>query len=126
MEAALRQLQQELATTRDQMAAMATAHDSLRQAHESLRSATDLALQSKAAEIQASETKLQRLMFNQKFDLLDMKTLTPDTFKGKQSDSFKPWARKVKAFCNAKKSGFRKALEWAEVQQTEIRSESVV
>ena len=30
-----------------------------------------------------------------------------------------PWAV-YKAFCNAKKSGFRKALEWAEVQQSEI------
>ena len=40
-----------------------------------------------------------------------MKTLQPESFKGKQSEAFKPWARQVKAFCNAKKQGFRKALE---------------
>ena len=121
MEAAMQQLQQELATTRDQMSQMAVAHDSLRQAHEALRTATDTALQARAQEIAISEAKLQRLLLTQKFDLLDMKTLQPDTFHGKQNEAYKPWARKVKAFCNAKKSGFRKALEWAEHQQGEIR-----
>ena len=114
------QLQTELATTRTQMAQMAAEHDNLRQAREALRAATDTALQAKASEIASSEAKLKQLMSNQKFDLLDMKTLQPETFKGKQSEAFKPWARKVKAFCNAKKVGFRRALEWSEVQTMEI------
>ena len=108
MEAALAQLQGELAMTRQQMITMATSHDALRQQHERLRQASEAAFQAKAAEIASSERKLQNLMFNQKFDLLDMKTITPDEFKGKHSEAFKPWARKVKAFCNAKRSGFRK------------------
>lgn len=116
----MQQLQNELATTRGQMAQMAQQHDALRLAHESLRNATDTTLQARAAEIQASEAKLRQLLFNQKFDLLDMKTLQPEAFKGKQAEAFKPWARKVMAFCNAKKAGFRKALEWAATQTAEI------
>ena len=117
----MQQMQNELNTTRAQIARMATEHDSLRQAHEALRSATDLALQARTNEIATAEMKIRQLLFTQKFDLMDMKTLQPETFKGKQSEAFKPWARKVKAFCNAKKAGFRRALEWAETQQTEIQ-----
>ena len=120
MEAAMQQLQNELQTTRSQMQQMAGEHDNLRQAHEALRAATDTALQARAAEIANAEVKLQRLLLKEKFDLLDIKTMQPENFHGKQTETFKPWARKVKAFCNAKKAGFRKALEWAEAQETEI------
>ena len=120
MVVAMQQMQAELASNRDQMAQMAAAHDGLQQAHEALRQASEAAFQAKTAEIQASEAKLSRLAFNQKFDLIDMKTLQPETFKGKHNEAFKPWAKKVKAFCNAKKAGFRKALDWAETQAQEI------
>ena len=76
--------------------------------------ATPLKLQSdslfrqRAEEIKASEDKLSRLLFNQKFDLLDMKAMQPEMFKGRRNDAFKPWARKLKAYCNAKRQGFRK------------------
>ena len=69
IEQAMQQLQAELNTTREQLARMATSHDQLRAAHEALRLASDQAFQAKAAEIQASEDKLSRLLFNQKFDL---------------------------------------------------------
>ena len=121
IEQAMQQLQGELNTTRDQLARMADSHDQLRAAHEALRLASEQAFQMKAAEIQASEDKLSKLVFNQKFDLLDMKTLQPDTFKGRAQEAFKPLARKVKAFCNAKRQGFRKALDWAEAQPHAIQ-----
>ena len=70
VELALQQLQAELNTTREQLGRMATAHDQLRAAHDALRAASDQAFQQKAVEIQASEDKLGRLLFNQKFDLL--------------------------------------------------------
>ena len=120
MEQALLAMQQELATTRSQVQRMAQMHDLLRADHDNLRNVSDAALIAKTQEIRATEEKLQRLMFHQKFDLLDMKVMQPENFKGKQAESFKPWARKVKAFCNAKKQGFRKALEWSEKQTTEI------
>ena len=105
MEAVIQQLQNELATTRSQMTVMAGEHDNLKQAHEALRTATDVALQARTAEIAATEVKLRQLLLKEKFDLLDMKTLQPETFRGKQTEAFKPWARKVKGFCNAKKAG---------------------
>ena len=130
---AIAQLQNEVATTRDQLTRMAGAHDALQAnytalqtSHEALRQASQAAWTAKDAEIAATEQKLKQLLFTQKFDLLDMKTLQPEVFKGRQSDTFKPWARKVKAFCNAKKAGFRKALEWAELQQTEILDPSAM
>ena len=72
VELALQQLQAELGTTREQLGRMATAHDQLRDAHDALRAASDQAFQQKAAEIQASEDKLGKLLFTQKFDLLDL------------------------------------------------------
>ena len=36
------------------------------------------------------------------------------------TEAFKPWQKRMKAFCNSKRTGFRKALEWAEKQDTEI------
>mgnify|MGYP007020036232 CR=1 FL=1 len=59
---------------------------------------------------------MSKLMFTQKFDLLDLKTMQPEVFKGRRNDAFKPWARKLKSYSNAKRHGFRKALEWAEAQ----------
>ena len=119
---AVLQLQGELAQTRAQLQRFAQAHDELRTAHEALRQAAENANSVRMAEIQASENKLKQLLFNQKFDLLDMKTLQPEAFHGKQTEAFKPWARRVKAFCNAKRPGFRAALEQAEKKKEEIHS----
>ena len=104
------QILSELANTRAQLQQMASAHDALAAAHEALRSASELALNEKTAQIAETETKLGKPSFQQKFDLLDFKTLQPEIFKGRDHETFKPWARKVKAFCNAKQQGFRKAI----------------
>ena len=60
------------------------------------------------------------MLFKQQFDLLDSKELKPDHFRGRASETFKPWARKFEAFYNSKRSGFREALEWAETQAPEF------
>ena len=49
-----------------------------------------------------------------RFDLIDVETLSPTTFDGTQLDSFKPCAKRLKAYCRARKSGFRLALEASE------------
>ncbi len=36
--------------------------------------------------------------------LLNLKHFEPKTFTGKDSDDIKPWAKKMKAYCNAKKA----------------------
>ena len=46
------------------------------------------------------------MLFKQQFGLLDSKELKPDFFRGRASETFQPWARKFKAFCNCKCSGF--------------------
>ena len=120
MEQAMVQLQAEMAQARDQIARMASAHDGLQKAHLALRDESDALFKARQFEIEQSERKLEKLLFNQKFDLLDLKAMQPEVFKGRRAEAFKPWARKLKAYCNAKRGGFRKALEWAQQQTEEI------
>ena len=49
-----------------------------------------------------------------KFDLVDMKTMTPALFTGARSENFRVWAKRVKAYTNARLPGYRKALEEVE------------
>ena len=120
VEQAMIQLQSEFASQRQQMQLMAQQHGALQNAHLVLRAESDALFRQRQEEIAASEKKLNSLLFNQKFDLLDAKALQPDKYKGRRAEAFKPWARKLKAYCNAKRGGFRKALEGAEKQQQEI------
>ena len=46
-----------------------------------------------------------------RIDLIDTKTMSPDKFSGNRSENFKAWAKKIKAYCNAKLHGYRRALE---------------
>ena len=48
--------------------------------------------------------------------------MKPSVFKGERTEKWKPWARRIKAYCNAKQAGFKKAIEWAEKETTEITS----
>ena len=52
--------------------------------------------------------------------LVDMKTMSPTNFSGATNEMFKPWAKKVKAYVNAKKDGFRDALEWSEKSKVPV------
>ena len=45
-----------------------------------------------------------------RFELIDTKTMTPTKFSGMRTDHFKQWAKKLKAYTNAKVNGFREAL----------------
>ena len=46
--------------------------------------------------------------------MVDFKVSKPTDFYGRREESWKAWSRQFKTYCNAIKSGFRKALEWAE------------
>ena len=46
--------------------------------------------------------------------MMDLKVNKPDNFYGRREESWKAWSRQFKTYCNAIKSGFRRALEWAE------------
>ena len=56
-------------------------------------------------------------LFRQQFDLLDLKDMKPGGFNGRRTDNFKPWARKLKAYGNGKREGFRRALETMKVNE---------
>ena len=96
------------------------AHSALQVAHDQLRDDASRVLSERAEEIKQLERSIGSLLRKQNCDLLDIGTLKPTEFKGERSEKWRPWARKLKAYCNAKQSGFKRALEWAEAQTTEI------
>ena len=91
---ALVALQGELGQARQQVTTITQAYDALKAAHDTLNEAADRAIREKADQIQASEDRLKSLIFRQQFDLLDAKDLKPDTFKGRKTENFKPWAKR--------------------------------
>ena len=117
---AIMALQTEVAQLKTALQTGASAHDALQRAHEALNGAAQAALADKDNQIRAVEDRLRTLIFRQNFDLLDSKDLKPDVFKGLQTEAFKPWQKKFRAFCNSKRTGFRSALEWAERQPQPI------
>ena len=52
--------------------------------------------------------------------LIDMKAMNPKSFDGKVESPFKAWAKKVRAYCNASRPGFRKFLKWVESQNSRV------
>ena len=49
----------------------------------------------------------------------------PERSVGGEKESWRLWAKRVKAYCNARTPGFRKALEWAEAEAVPIDSASL-
>ena len=52
--------------------------------------------------------------------LIDMKAMNPKSFDGKVESPFKAWAKKVRAYCNASRPGFRKFFKWVESQNSRV------
>ena len=48
--------------------------------------------------------------------LIDMKAMDPKLCDCKAETPFKAWAKKVRAYCNASRPGFRKCSKWVESQ----------
>ena len=59
------------------------------------------------------------------FMLVDPKTMCPSAFTGSKTELYKPWAKKVKAYVNSKRSGFRVALDEAEKQKSILDTQAV-
>ena len=53
-------------------------------------------------------------------ELLNLKHLEPKNFTGAKDENYKSWAKKLKTYCNAKKEGFRKALDWCGNEESAI------
>ena len=56
--------------------------------------------------------------YEDRMDLIDIKSMQPQIFSGEVQESYKQAAKKIKAFCNARRPGFRQALDWAEAEVT--------
>ena len=57
--------------------------------------------------------------------LINAKSMAPKVFGGKSEESYRTWTKKVRAFCNASRPGFKKFLLWCEKQQAEIDPEDM-
>lgn len=57
--------------------------------------------------------------------LVNMKTMAPKVFHGKAEESYRTWAKKTRAYCNASRPGIKKFLQWIERQETEINVDDV-
>ena len=114
-------LRQELDHTRAQVLQVAGQYDALARAHQALESNSTQLIQMQVDKVAAIEDKMKRHLFNQKMDLLDLKSIKPTVFAGKTTEAWKPWAKKFKLYVNGKLEGFRQALEWSEKHEGEIR-----
>lgn len=52
--------------------------------------------------------------------LLNLKTMEPKVFDGKVEGNFRNWAKKVTAYCNGSRPGFKQFLQWMEKQEAPI------
>ena len=107
----------ELAATKAQLA------EEQRQ-RQSLEHNTATAFQAQIPRAQELEKQLARLKANGGrvggMDLLNMTDVKPEVFTSKEGEPWKPWAKRIKLYLNAKASGFRAALIAAEKMTTEI------
>ena len=58
--------------------------------------------------------------------MLDLKVHKPENFHGRRDEPWKVWSRQFKTYCNAIRTGFRKALEWSENFEGECIDESAI
>ena len=54
------------------------------------------------------------------FELIDAKLMAPSKFDGTKIDEYRNWAKRTRAYCNAKRIGFRKVMETCEKSPVEI------
>ena len=120
LQAEMQQTRAQLATVSGRFDHLSAAHTALQAAHDLLRADASRVLGERGDQIHELERSIANLLKKQHCDLLDLKAMKPTTFKGERNEKWRPWARRTKAYCNAKHAGFRAALEWAEKQTEEI------
>ena len=119
------QLADEVNVARGQIAQLSAAQDTLR-----AQAATAIA---------ASEARTAALIQQQNtsgsgggggkcdwLELVGFKVAKPADFHGKREESWKLWSRSFKTYCNVRKEGVRKALEWAEGYSRQVINETSV
>ena len=118
------QVQAELRAAREQITAIATAHEDLKkQAQEAIA-----ASEARSGQLarQLTQQALTAQSPNERFDLIDFKINKPDPFHGERDESWRAWSRQFKTYCNARKEGMRTALDWAESFEGDVINEAAV
>ena len=83
-------LQDEMRGTRATVDLLASGQEEIQKAVDLLKLTAAAETARQEAKIELLESRIQKLTFTQKFDLLDSKALTPDLFRGRRTDAFKP------------------------------------
>ena len=127
MAATVADLQVELASTQQRLVLSEQHGVKLADALDKLRSDTDRTFRETQARSEEAIRQATAQGGGRKEDvyLIDVKTMHPGTFAGKASESFKNWSKKLKAFCNGRKDGFRLALETAERETQPIDQDTL-
>ena len=121
----MEQVVAELATVRQRLGLSDQHNVQMAESMEKMRKEMDESMRNAYAKIQQLETAQTFNKHEEKMDLIDVRTMNPGVFSGKINESFKHWAKKVKAFTNARKPGFRQALDWAELEVNTIDMDAI-
>ena len=122
--AEFQQMQNELKTARDQIAALAVAQDTLKQNAQDAIAASE-ARSAQLARQLAERATANAQSTNERFDLVDFKVNKPEPFSGRRDESWKSRSRQFQTYCNVRKDGMKRALDWAEAQTTKIDGNAV-
>ena len=77
--------------------------------------------------VAAAQAQLAGRECEERFELDDVKAMSPAVFNGFKTEYLKVWAKKFKAFTNAKFDGYRRALEASEkMPQDQVVDASVI
>ena len=131
MENAIDDLREQMTTLLDQASRAASVHDTLQAAHNALRMESDSALRRLQDNFENIRTAPPldhggRGGGRWELELVDTKSMTPGMFSnGVQGQPYKVWNKKQKAWCNAKKPGFRVALDLVEREELPISREMI-
>ena len=122
--AALQQLADELAVARTQITQLSTAQDELRSQAQAAIAASEA--RSAALIQQMNAGGAGHSGASERIELVDFKVNKPENFHGRREESWKSWSRQFKVYCNVRKEGFKKALEWAEAYEGDMLNEHTI
>ena len=106
------QLRQELATARQHIGNL----DTDRANKDQQLQAQNWVMQEQAQRMANLEASLTQIIANsgigggnrqEHIKLIDLKVMAPKSFAGKPEEPFRSWAKRVRAYCNASRPGFR-------------------
>ena len=112
-------LQLQLDAAAEQMRVLSNAHDVLRQ--ESGNAIMEL--RRILADEQQRNAQQSGVGKDKAVNFVNSKNSEGGKISGAKSENYKPWAKRVKVYCNAQCRGFRQALETAEAASSKVNAQ---